>query len=128
MADYNPVFEDGQFTLTASAAITEGQLVTASGDNTCAPSAAGDHSVGVAAFAAASGAKVTIWPLGGVVHETTITGVVAIAAGAPIKAAAAGAVDTGTLATLAAAGTFLGICIKGGTGGSGTPKAQWIGA
>lgn len=127
MTDYLPVFEDGPFTRTASATIVGGQLVTASGNGTVAPSTTGDHSIGVAGHDAANGAPVTCYPIGGLQHETTIQGVVAIAAGAPIVAGTAGSINTAALATAAAAGTLLGICVSGGTGGTGTGKAQWMG-
>ncbi len=127
MGDYSPVRSNGAvpFTSQASATITGGQLVTASGDNTVAPSTTGDHSVGVAAHDAASGQKVTVWPISGVLHETRPQGTTTVAAGAPVIAGTTGYINTGTLATVAAAGTLLGICAKGGTGG--TSLAQWLG-
>lgn len=128
MGDYQPVNDDQPFSLTASAAITGGQLVTASGALTAAPSVAGDHSIGVAASDTPSGGRVTIWPLSGRVHEVLIKSGSVIAAGAPIIASSvAGLVDTGTLATTAAAGTFLGICLRGGTGDGTTVKARFMG-
>jgi len=48
-------------------------------------------------------------------------------AGAPIIAGTTGFVNTGTLATVAAAGTLIGICIRGGTGDGSTVKARFIG-
>jgi hypothetical protein len=127
MSDYSPLNSNGMtpFTSQASAAITGGQLVTASGDNTVAPSTTNDHSIGVAAQDAAVGAKVGIWPILTVRHESRPQGVVAIAAGAPIVAGTTGFVNTAALATAAAAGTLLGICTKGGTGG--TSLCQWVG-
>jgi hypothetical protein len=128
MADYSPPNSNGQmpFTSQASAAITGGQLVTASGDNTCAPSTTGDHPIGVAAGDAAVGAKVSVWPITQVRHESRPQGVVAIAAGAPIVAGTTGFVNVGgTLGAAAAAGTLIGICTKGGTGG--TSLCQWVG-
>ncbi len=127
MGDYQPVNANGQvpFTSQASATVTGGQLLTASGDNTVAPCTTGDHPIGVAAFDAASGAKVTVWPITNVRHESRPQGTVAIAAGAPVVAGTTGYVNTGTLATVAAAGTLLGICTKGGTGG--TSLCQWVG-
>jgi hypothetical protein len=127
MADYTPVNSNGQvpFTSQASAAITGGQLVTASGDNTVAPSTTNDHPIGVAAQDAAVGAKVAVWPTIQVRHESRPQGVVAIAAGAPIIAGTTGFVNTGVLATVAGAGTLIGICTKGGTGG--TSLCQWVG-
>lgn len=119
MADYTPVFTGGKvpFTSQASATITGGQLVSASGNNTCAPSGLDSANVlGVAAHDAASGAKVTVWPLPGVTHEIASTGT--IAAGDGIKAGAAGVAATVVVATGAAAGTLLGVAETGATGGA----------
>lgn len=119
MADYTPVFTGGKvpFTSQASATVTGGQLVAASGNNTCAPAALDSANVlGVAAHDAASGAKVTVWPLPGVTHEIASTGT--IAAGDGIKAGAAGVAATVVVATGAAAGTLLGIAETGATGGA----------
>lgn len=127
MGDYTPVNNVDVITGTASAAITGGQLLTASGNSTVAPSTTGDHSVGVALHDAPSGGRVAYALISGVIHEVTIQGAVAIAAGAPIIAGTAGTINTGTLATVAGAGTFLGVCIVGGTGGSGTGKARFVG-
>jgi len=127
MSDYQPVncSDTLPFTKTAGATIAGGQLVTISADNTVSPCTTGDHSIGVAAHDASTGQRVTVWPLDGVIHETSPQGVVAISAGNPVIAGTTGLINTGTLATVAAAGTLLGICTKGGTGG--TSKAQWIG-
>jgi len=129
MGDYSPVNAMGKVPhrKTASATITGGQLLTASGNNTVAPSTAGDRSIGVAAKDAVNGEPVPVWPITGVEHEVTITGAVVIAANNPIIAAASGQVNTGTLATVAAAGTLLGVCTRGGTGGSATPTARFVG-
>lgn len=127
MPDYTPVNSGGQvpFTSQASVAVTGGQLVTMSGDNTVAPSTTGDHSVGIAAQDAGVGAKVGVWPLIGVRHESRPQGAVAITAGSPIIAGTTGFVNTGALGASAAAGTLLGVCTKGGTGG--TSLCQWVG-
>lgn len=103
MADYIPVFEPATaITLTASAAITAGQLVEVSGDGTVAPTGAktADY-VGVAAQAAASGARFVVWPRG-MVHESTASG--AVTAGNQLATAASGKVA----ALAAAAGTTAG--------------------
>ena len=131
MADYTPEKTGGAqaFTSQASGTITGGRLLTASGAGTVAHSTTGDHSIGVAGHDAASGAKVTVWPLGNVTHRTQIQDGQAPAAGGPIIAGTTGYVNTGTLATVAAAGTLLGICLTGGTGSDATPVyATWIGA
>ena len=127
MPDYTPPNSNGNipFTSQASAAITGGNLVTASGDNTVAPSTTGDHPIGVAAQDAAIGGKVAIWPILQVRHESRPQGAVAITAGLPIIAGTTGFVNTGALAVSAAAGTLIGICTKGGTGGSSL--CQWVG-
>jgi len=128
MGDYTPPNSDsGPISLTASATITGGQLVTVSGAQTVAPSTTGDHSIGVAAFDAVNGGRVAVWPLDGYQHEVLIQNAAVIAAGAPIIAGTTGFVNTGALATVAAAGTLLGICVKGGTGDGTTVKARFIG-
>ena len=123
MADYTPVFTGGSrpFTSTTSATVTGGQVLVVSGTGTVGPAGAGSGlCVGVAAHDAASGAQVTVWPLPGVVHETTTpTGVTA---GNALASAAAGTVDPGTLATLAAAGTLIGLALTTATAGN---KCQW---
>lgn len=90
MADHTPLFKPGQeVTLTASAAITGGQVVVVSGNETVAPSAgASAAAVGVAKYDAASGAKVGV--VFGGVHELTSTG--AVAAGDSVTSAESGAV------------------------------------
>lgn len=129
MGDYSPVNAAGTVPTrkTASATITGGQLVTASGDNTVAPSTTGDHSIGVAAHDAVNGGTVAVWPNAGVEHEITIQGTVAITANNPIVAGTTGTINTAALATAAAAGTLLGIATRSGTGGSGTGKARYVG-
>jgi len=127
MADYTPPNSNGNqpWTSQASATVAGGNLVTASGDNTVAPSTTGDHPIGVAASDAGGGQKVSVWPINQVRHESRPQGAVAIAAGNPIIAGTTGFVNTGALATVAAAGTLIGICTKGGTGG--TSLCQWVG-
>jgi hypothetical protein len=95
MAEYTPVFAGGTapITLQASATITGGRLVEVTGNGTVGPAgAASTKAVGVAATDAVSGTKVQVWPLPGVVHETTASG--AIAAGDGLIAGAAGVVST----------------------------------
>ena len=123
MADYTPVFTGDSlpFTSTASATITGGQLLAVTGTGTVGPAGAASGAVvGVAAHDAANGAQITVWHLPGVVHETTTpTGVTA---GNALASAAAGTVDPGTLATLAAAGTLIGVALTTATAGN---KCQW---
>lgn len=90
MSDYTPVINPGQaWTSTASVAITGGQLLAVSGSGTVAPSGAGATNVlGVAAYDAPSGGRVTIWP--GQIHE--VVAAAGVTAGQTLKAAAAGQV------------------------------------
>jgi hypothetical protein len=102
MADYTPVYTPGTaITLTASASIVGGQLVEVSGNGTAAPTPASATPslkvVGVAAFDAAAGARVTIHGRGQV-HETTANG--AVTAGDQLVSGAV----AGTVKSLAAVG------------------------
>lgn len=92
MADYLPLFKPGQdITSTTSAAVTGGQLLAVSGSGTVAPTAGATAAwVGVAAYDAASGARVAIHKGG--VQRLTATG--AIAAGDQVVSAANGTVAT----------------------------------
>ncbi len=101
MAEYTPVFSNitAPFTMQTTGAVIGGRLVESTGTGTVAHAGAASVKVlGVAATDAASGAKVQVWPLSGVVHRVTATG--AIAAGDNLAAAA-----NGTVAPIAA-GTF----------------------
>jgi Uncharacterized conserved protein (DUF2190) len=94
VADYTPVYTPGTtFTATASATITGGQMLAVSGNGTVAPAAADSQDViGVAAHDAASGTRVTVHALAGVVHEF-VAGTGGITAGDHVKVGAnAGAV------------------------------------
>lgn len=115
MPEYTPRFTPGQsITSQASAAITGGMLVAVSGSGTVATSGADSAVVvGVAAFNAASGDKVTVWPLrGGGVHKLVASA--AITAGDGVTSTNVGKVKTATtsLATAAAAGILLGIALN----------------
>jgi Uncharacterized conserved protein (DUF2190) len=127
MADYTPVFAAGMlpFTSQASATVTGGQVLYASGASTVAPTAGANGAVvGVAAMDAASGAKVTIWPIArGTVHETVTPS--GVTAGNALTSSTSGGVDSGTLATIAAAGTLLGTALTTATAGN---KCRWTGA
>ncbi|MFI7468142.1 hypothetical protein [Nonomuraea sp. NPDC049646] len=125
MADYLPVYLNGvePFTMTASAPITGGQVLYASGVGTVAPTAgANGAAIGVAQNDASSGGLVTVWPISGVMHETTSPA--GVTAGAALTSSTAGGVDSGTLATIAAAGTHIGTALT--TAGAGA-KTRWIG-
>lgn len=118
MADYTPVFTGGKIpkTMQAGGAIVGGTFVSSSGAGAVTTSGAASATViGVAAHDAASGAKVTVWPLPGVTHEMASTGT--IAAGDGIASGAAGVAATVVVATGAAAGTLLGIAETPATGG-----------
>jgi Uncharacterized conserved protein (DUF2190) len=95
MADYTPVFATGgaPITLQASATVTGGRLLEVTGNGTVGPAgAASTKAIGIAAYDAASGTKVDVWPLPGEVHEVVASG--AIAAGDGLIAGAAGVVST----------------------------------
>ena len=95
MADYLPKFGTGEpLTALTSAAVTGGRVLIVSGAGTV--SHAGDNAVaatlvGVAGFDAASGARVTVYPLKGAVHK--LTAGAAVAAGAAVGTLPAGKVD-----------------------------------
>lgn len=116
MADYTPVYDGGHkpFTATTTGA-TGGRVLAVSGNGTVAHAAA-DAAVtgGVAAHDAASGTRVTVWPLEGVVHELEASGAITAAAG--VVTDANGQVKTATIATAAAAGTLIGTALTTAAG------------
>jgi hypothetical protein len=127
VSDYTPVYSGGTlpYSSTASAAITGGQIVIASGVSTVGPAgAAATAVVGVAAHDAASGAKVTVWPLVNVVHEIVTTSNITAAGG--VQTAAAGTADPATtsIAAASAAGTLIGIAL---TSATAPAKVRFIG-
>lgn len=91
MADYLPKFHDGvAITLSASAAVTGGQLVAVTGDETVGPAGADSTAVvGVAGFDVETGERVTVYRHG--VQRLAADG--AIGAGAPVASAADGQVS-----------------------------------
>ena len=101
MADYSPVYLPAEaFSATTSAAVTGGTLAEVSGNGTVGPAGAGSTKViGVFAFDAASGARVTVHPLVQV-HE--VVAAAGITAGATLKAAANGQVTNWVTGTDAA--------------------------
>lgn len=119
MTDYTPVYSGGAvpFTQTTSAAVTGGQVLAASGNGTVAAAvtATGAVVVGVAAHDAGSGAKVTVWPLDGCIHELVATAAIAANAGVIVDAVG-GQVATATIATAAAAGTLIGTALTTAAG------------
>lgn len=122
MGDYIPVYADNdQFTRTASAAITGGQLVEVTGNGTVGPAgAASTKVIGVAAHDAASGAKVSVY-CRDTLHETTVGTSGDMLAGDQVKAGAAGTiVKDASPAVL----VTIGVCT---TGATATNLAQWMG-
>ena len=125
MADYSPPYAAGvlPFTMTTSGAVTGGQVLVASGVSTVAAAGAGSLvAVGVAGHDAASGAKVTIWPLNNVIHEVIATGTVTVLDG--IATGATGTVATVAIATGAAAGSLIGTALTTATNPN---KVRFIG-
>lgn len=121
MGDYTPYYTGGAqpWTATTSATVTGGQVLVSSGNGTVGPAgAASAIAVGVAAHDAASGAKVSVWPLEGVIHELVAAN--AITAGGGVQTAAAGQADpvATSIAAGSAAGTLIGTAI---TTAAGTP-------
>jgi hypothetical protein len=114
MADYTPIYDGGvnPFTATTSAAVTGGRLVAVSGAGTVAHAAADSLAVvGVAAHDAASGARVTVWPMDNCIHELLSTGAITASATAGVVADAAGTVKAATIGTAAAAGSLVGVAM-----------------
>jgi hypothetical protein len=127
VADYTPVYTGDQrpMTKTTSATVTGGQVLVASGVSTVAPAgAAATTVVGVAAHDAASGAKVSVWPLAGIEHE--IVCATGITAAGGVQTAASGQVDPATtsIAAASAAGTLIGIAT---TTATATNKVRFVG-
>lgn len=108
MTEFVPIHKPGQrWTSTASDDITGGQALVVSGQDTVAPSAAANAAyVGVAAFDAKSGEKVTVLSGGGV-YELTSTGTVGD--GDSLTTAASGAVTAAGAEP--AAGTLIGVAL-----------------
>lgn len=101
MADYLPIYKPGQaITLQASATITGKQVLEVTGSGTVGPAgAASTKSVGVAAYDAVSGDKVTIYTGG--VQVLTASGTVT--AGDVVQCGAAGTAASGTTAPIGVA-------------------------
>ncbi len=92
MSDFTPIITPAyQWTSAASAAVTGGQYVEVTGDNTVGPAAAGSQKVvGQAAHDAAAGASLTVHSPGRIVTEAVAAAIVT--AGQPLKTAANGQV------------------------------------
>lgn len=96
MADYSPKHKGHSFPRTASASITGGQLVIVSGSGTVAAASAATHlTLGVAAFDAANGDRITV-ECGGVQRIVASGG---ITAGQQVEAASGGKVAAHTNGT-----------------------------
>jgi len=122
MGDYVPVAE-GPYSYVTSAAVTGGQLVELTGNNTVQPaSVTSQQVVGVAAFDAASGARVTVFDIDKL-HETIVSAAGTLAAGNPVKAGAAGTLQEYIVGTDPVP-SFLGVCEVGATAGN---LARWKG-
>jgi hypothetical protein len=119
VADYSPVYTGGvkPFSTTTSAAVVGGNVVVWSGAGTVAASASISTIVaGVAAHDAASGAKITVWPIVGCIHELVAAAAITAGAGITADAAGSGQVATATIATAAAAGTLIGTAVTTAAG------------
>jgi hypothetical protein len=117
VADYSPVYSGGvnTFTVTTGGAVTGGNVVVWSAASTVTVAGADSAVVaGVAAHDAASGAKLTVWPLDGCVHELVASGAIAALAG--VVTDAAGQVKTAVIGTAAAAGTLIGTAVTTAAG------------
>lgn len=110
MADYLPIRIPGQaLVATASAAITAGQIVEVSGNDTVAPAAAASAKwLGVAAFDAKAGDRVTVHAGGTQAPKAsgavTAGDQVAVAAGGTVATSADGVGAVGVALTNAADG------------------------
>lgn len=127
MADYTPVYTGGAepFTSTTSAAVTGGTIAIVTGAATVGPgTAAATVVVGVFAHDAASGAKVSVWPLANCIHEVVCANGITAAGG--VQAGATGQVDPATtsIAAASAAGTLIGIAT---TTATSTNKVRFYG-
>lgn len=114
MAEYLPVKTPGEALVhTASATITGGSLVAVSGNDTVATAGAGVATwLGVAAFDVVTGDRLTVYTGG--VQELRAPS--AVAAGALVEAAAAGAVATA--GATPANGAVVGIAVSASANGT----------
>lgn len=110
MADYTPVYTGGAvpFTATTAGTVTGGNVLIWSASGVVTASTADSTAVcGVAAHDAASGAKVTVWPMEPCIHELVASGAITALAG--VVSDASGQVKTAVIATAAAAATLIGV-------------------
>lgn len=108
MPDYTPVYAGVKpFTATTAGIVAGGNVLIWSATGVVTVSGADSTVVcGVAAHDAASGARVTVWPIEGCVHELVASGAITALAG--VVTDASGQVKTAVIATAAAAGTLIG--------------------
>lgn len=110
MADYTPIYTGGAkpFTATTAGIVAGGNVLIWSATGVVTVSGADSTAVcGVAAHDAASGAKVTVWPMEPCIHELVASGAITALAG--VVSDASGQVKTATIATAAAAATLIGV-------------------
>lgn len=127
MADYTPVYVSGNnaFTKTASAAVTGGTLAEATTAGSVATAgAASTKVVGVFAHDAASGTRVTVWPLANVEHEIAVVAAGTVTVGDGVASAAGGLAATIVVGTGAAAGSLIGTA---STTASAPNKVRFVG-
>lgn len=129
MADYSPVYANGvlPFSSTAASAITGGTPLVAVATGTVGPAGATSAlCVGIAAHDAASGARVSVWPLANVVHEVAVVAAGTVTALEGVVTGALATVQTAptSIATQAAAGTLIGIALTTATAPN---KVRFIG-
>jgi hypothetical protein len=120
MTDYTPIHKPGQeFGSTTSAAVTAGQLLEVTGDDTVGPAAAGSIKVvGQAGHDAGSGKPVTIHGPGRPIGEAPVVAAgTTVVAGDRLKAAAAGTVAKYVDGTDAVT-LVVGLALKGGAAGA----------
>ena len=113
----------GKFTLMASAAVTKNAQVKISGASKCAMAGVGEAAIGVALTAAtATGIVIDIKPYNA---AGTFNGVTAsaVAAGAVLYTAAAGAVND---ATTSGSGGIVGIAVTAGAATAGGDTIEFI--
>lgn len=128
MSSYEPKYlYTDQVSATASATVTGGQLLVVSGNGTVGPAGAtAANVVGVAAFDAANGARLSYFPRGKV-HVTVASG--AITAGDQVVSAATGKVATQAVAAGAVAAdinnarSIVGVAL---TTAADTANVEWM--
>ena len=113
----------GKFTLVASAAVTKNAQVKISGAGTCAVAGVGEAAIGVALTAATAtgiAIDVKLYNSPGTFNGVTAS---AVAAGAVLYTAAAGAVND---ATTTASGGIVGIAVTAGAATAGGDTIEFV--